>query len=146
MKLVKLYTDGACSGNPGPGGWGCVVKSGHTQTNLSGYGGTPTTNNKMELMAVVEGLVHIQEPSRVQIYSDSTYVVEGINKHIKHWAKKDFKDIKNVILWEFIWRLIQEHKVECYWVKAHNGHYYNEMADKLARDAIPSKSLFNNLG
>ena len=126
MKQVELYTDGACRGNPGPGGWGAIlVYHGH-EKELSG-GERDTTNNRMELMAAIRGLEALKEPCKVTLTSDSVYLIDTITKG---WKKK-----KNVDLWEQLEALLAIHDVEFVWVKGHDGHPYNERCDKLATAA-----------
>ena len=140
MKKIKLYTDGACSGNPGPGGWGAILRYGKHEKELSG-GKERTTNNQMELMAVIKGLAQLKEECEVTIYTDSQYVIDGITKYIHNWKQKGWKTtnkkpVKNKELWEELDIETQKHKILWQWVKGHSGHPENERADKLAVDAI----------
>lgn len=136
--LVDLYTDGACAGNPGPGGWAYILK--HAQSGLAreDHGGDPnTTNNRMELSAVIMGLRALTRPSRVRLHSDSKYVLDGLNSWIKSWKKNGWKTaakqpVKNEDLWRELDALRNEHEVSFHWVKGHAGHPENERADELA--------------
>ena len=137
MKKVEIYTDGACSGNPGAGGWGTIlVYNGH-EKELSG-GEANTTNNRMEMMAVIEGLKALKEPCEVVLTSDSQYVCNAITKgwakswKKNNWIKSDKSQAKNADLWEEMLKLLAVHKVNIVWVRGHNGHPYNERCDKLA--------------
>ena len=136
-KHVYLYTDGACSGNPGPGGYGVVLKYGGAVKELSG-GDPSTTNNRMELMAAIAGLEALKEPCRVTLTSDSRYLVDGIQKgwakswRARGWKKGDGKPALNPDLWERLLNLMDRHQVELVWVKGHAGHPENERCDQLA--------------
>lgn len=139
--IIEIYTDGACSGNPGPGGWGAVMRWNGHEKELSG-GQHETTNNRMEMTAVVKALEALKKPSRVELYTDSTYVKDGLEKWIHGWKKRgwktaDKKPVKNQDLWQELDDLMQKHDVKLHWVKGHNGHPENERADSLARDAVP---------
>ena len=137
MKNVTIYTDGACSGNPGPGGWGAVLKYGAHERELSG-GEAQTTNNRMELTAVIEALRLLKEPCEVELYSDSKYVIDALSKgwvygwQKKGWRKSDNNPALNVDLWERLLPLLKYHEVEFVWVKGHAGHPENERCDRLA--------------
>jgi len=137
MKKILLYTDGACSGNPGPGGWGAVMQFGEHERELSG-GEAHTTNNRMELTAVIKGLLALKEPCEVVVTSDSKYVVDSIEKGWARswkrngWKKADKKPALNADLWEELLRLLDIHKVEFKWIKGHAGHPENERCDELA--------------
>lgn len=137
MKQVEIYTDGACSGNPGPGGWGAVLVYNKKEKEMSG-GEKSTTNNRMELTAVIEALDALKEPCLVTLTTDSKYVCDAINKGWVYswkkngWKKSDKKPALNVDLWEKLLNLLDNHKVIFCWVKGHNGHKYNERCDKLA--------------
>ncbi|MBR2021796.1 MAG: ribonuclease HI [Clostridia bacterium] len=137
MKEVTLYTDGACSGNPGKGGWGAILIYKDYKKEMSG-GEKETTNNKMELTAAIEGLSALKEPCRVKLYSDSKYLIDGITKgwarswRAKNWKKSDGKPALNVELWERILELDEYHEIEYIWVKGHAGNPYNERCDRLA--------------
>ena len=140
---VEIFTDGACSGNPGPGGWGLVLRYNGTEKELSG-GEVETTNNRMELMAAIEGLRALTRPMRIHIYTDSTYVKDGITKWIVNWKRNGWKTaakkpVKNVDLWQALDDALVGHKVEWFWVKGHSGHVENERADALARAGIPGR-------
>ena len=137
MKKVELYTDGACSGNPGAGGWGAILKYGTIEKELCG-GERDTTNNRMELTAAIEGLSALKEPCEVTLYSDSKYLVDGMDKgwakswQKNGWIKKDRKPALNPDLWQKLLDLFETHKVTLVWVKGHAGHPYNERCDALA--------------
>jgi ribonuclease HI len=140
--VVELFTDGACSGNPGPGGWGVLLRWRGNERELSG-GETPTTNNRMELMAAIEGLKALKRPTQVRVWTDSVYVRDGITKWIHGWKRSgwktaDKKPVKNVDLWQALLAATEPHEVEWRWIKGHNGHPENERADALARGAIVS--------
>ena len=137
MKKVDIYTDGACSGNPGPGGWGTIlIYNGH-EKEMSG-GEAETTNNKMELTAVIKGLTALKEPCEVTVTTDSKYVCDAINQGwlskwvTNNWRKADKKPVLNVDLWEQLLPLLNKHNVKFVWVKGHNDHPQNERCDKLA--------------
>ena len=139
LPLVEIATDGACKGNPGPGGWGVLLRMGATEKELSG--GEPlTTNNRMELMAAIEGLGALKRPCRVALSTDSRYVMDGLTKWIFGWQKNgwktaDRKPVKNADLWQALLAAAKPHRVEWKWVKGHAGHPDNERADRLASDA-----------
>jgi ribonuclease HI len=134
---VEIYTDGACSGNPGPGGWGALLRYGKHEKELSG-GEAETTNNRMELMAAIKALEALKKPSTVKLYTDSTYVKDGITEWIHGWKAKNWPNrIKNKDLWIRLDSLNNQHKIEWLWVKGHAGHPENERADSLAVSAIP---------
>ena len=140
---VEIFTDGACSGNPGPGGWGLVLRYNGTEKELSG-GEVETTNNRMELTAAIEGLRALTRPMRIHIHTDSTYVKDGITKWIVNWKRNGWKTaakkpVKNVDLWQALDDALVGHKVEWFWVKGHSGHVENERADALARAGIPGR-------
>lgn len=137
MKHVDVFTDGACHGNPGPGGWGAILRYGSVQKEL--YGGwIDTTNNKMELTAVIQALYALREPCDVTLTTDSRYVVDGINRgwakkwKESGWRKSDRKPVQNVELWDALLRLLEVHQVHFAWVKGHAGHPENERCDELA--------------
>ena len=142
--LVSLYTDGACSGNPGPGGWACILISGSHKRKLSGYNAN-TTNNKMELTAVIRGLECLTKPVSVLIITDSQYVknafTEGWLKNWQNngWKTKSGSPVKNQELWQLLQGLSRKHNLTWEWVKGHSGHGYNEECDSLARAAIKNK-------
>ena len=130
--VVDIFTDGACSGNPGPGGWGVVMRWNGEEKEI--YGGeADSTNNRMELMAAIRGLESLKRGMRVRIYTDSTYVKDGITKWIHGWKTAAKKPVKNQDLWQMLDTAISEHNVEWHWVKGHAGHPENDRADELAR-------------
>ena len=140
MKQVIIYTDGACRGNPGPGGWGVLIKFDSAEKEIFG-GQTDTTNNQMELSAAIEGLAILKEPCSVELFTDSKYVMDGITQWIQNWKKNNWrtaakKDVKNKELWQKLDSLSKLHKVEWKWVRGHTGHFGNEKADQLANKAI----------
>lgn len=138
MNTVKIYTDGACSGNPGPGGWGALLIYGDHEKELSG-GEAETTNNRMELMAAIEALEHLKRGCHIILYTDSTYVQQGITSWIHGWKAKGWPSrIKNKDLWQRLDSAVQRHEIEWKWVKGHAGDEGNERADALAVSAIPS--------
>ncbi|GJG95827.1 ribonuclease HI [Cupriavidus pauculus] len=142
MQEVTIYSDGACKGNPGPGGWGAVLVSAGHEKELFG-GENPTTNNRMELMAVIEALRALKRPCVINIYTDSQYVQKGISEWIHGWKKRgwqtaDKKPVKNADLWQILDELRQPHTVEWHWVRGHNGHPGNERADRLANRGVES--------
>jgi len=137
--LVELFTDGACKGNPGPGGWGAVIRFGAHEKEMSG-GEKLTTNNRMEMMAAIQGLNALTRPCRVVVSTDSKYVMDGITKWVHGWRRKnwrtaDNKPVKNVELWQALVEAATPHEIEWRWVKGHAGHPENERADRLASDA-----------
>lgn len=135
--IVDIYTDGACSGNPGPGGWGVLLRWRGSEREM--FGGAPeTTNNRMELMAAIEALETLKRPMKVRLHTDSTYVKDGITQWIHNWKKKGWKTanrkpVKNVDLWQRLDEAIAGHEIEWHWVRGHAGHPENERADELAR-------------
>ena len=137
MKTVTLYTDGACSGNPGPGGWGAILEYQGTEKELSG-GEAETTNNRMELTAVIEGLAALKEPCIVELYSDSKYVIDGLSKgwavswRKNGWKKADKKPALNPDLWEKLLNLVEKHQLHYHWVKGHADNPKNNRCDELA--------------
>jgi ribonuclease HI len=144
-KVIDIFTDGACSGNPGPGGWGALLRYGEVEKELSG-GETQTTNNRMEMMAAIAALEALKRPSTVRLYTDSQYVKKGITEWVPQWKKRgwrtaDKKPVKNSDLWQRLEKAEEPHKVEWLWVKGHNGHVENERVDLLARLAIPAKAV-----
>ena len=140
MKCVEIFTDGACRGNPGPGGWGALLRYGDKERSL--WGGEPeTTNNRMELMAVIQGLSALQRSCEVKLTSDSTYVLKGIQEWMPNWKKKGWKTaakkpVKNADLWMQLDELVVLHSIDWQWVKGHSGHRENEIADQLANRGI----------
>ncbi|PWC48715.1 ribonuclease HI [Azospirillum sp. TSA6c] len=139
-KTVDIFTDGACSGNPGPGGWGAILRYGEVEKEL--YGGEPaTTNNRMELMAAIMALEALKKPVTVRLFTDSEYVKNGITKWIHGWKAKgwmtaDRKPVKNVDLWQRLEEAKRQHEIEFHWVRGHAGHPENERADELARRGV----------
>ena len=137
LKNVEIFTDGACKGNPGPGGWGTILRFGEHEKELSG-GEASTTNNRMELIAAIEGLKALKEPCNVTLTSDSQYVCNGINKgwaanwKKNNWIKSDKSKAKNPELWDELLSLLDKHNVKIIWVRGHNGHPENERCDRLA--------------
>ena len=137
---VVIHTDGACSGNPGPGGWGVILQSGHHRKELKG-GEQLTTNNRMELMAAISGLEGLKRPCRVILHTDSRYVLDGASKWIKSWKKNgwrtaDKKSVRNIELWQRLEQAAERHQIRWHWVKGHHGHDDNERADELAREGM----------
>ena len=141
MKKVVIFTDGACSGNPGPGGWGAILRYNQNEKELSG-GEISTTNNRMELMAAISALEALTKPVQVSLYTDSIYLKDGITKWIHTWKAREWKTaskkpVKNKDLWIRLEAAMKVHEIEWRWIKGHAGHVENERADQLARDAIP---------
>lgn len=139
LPLVEIATDGACKGNPGPGGWGAVLRFGKVERDMSG-GEAETTNNRMELTAAIEALRALKRPCRVKLSTDSRYVMDGLTKWIHGWRRNgwktaDRKPVKNADLWQALIEASSPHRVEWEWVKGHAGHPDNERADKLASEA-----------
>ncbi|WP_419913596.1 ribonuclease HI [Hoeflea sp.] len=140
MKHVEIFTDGACSGNPGPGGWGAILRYGKIEKELSG-GTADTTNNRMELTAAIEALNALKERCRVDLYTDSSYVKDGIGGWIEGWKRNGWKTaskkpVKNADLWQALEEARNRHEVTWHWIKGHAGHPENERADELARMAM----------
>jgi len=140
-ETVSIFIDGACSGNPGPGGWGAIIKTGEGVTELSG-GDPNTTNNRMELTAAIEALKTLKGFTPAVVTTDSTYVRDGLTQWLPRWRKNNWKTssnkpVKNIDLWMTLNRLCRKHSVEWKWVKGHSGHPENERCDQLAREAIP---------
>lgn len=137
MKHIEIYTDGACSGNPGPGGWGAILRFNGKEKELSG-GEATSTNNRMELMAAISALNALKEPCAVDLYTDSSYVRDGIGKWMLNWKRNgwktaDKKPVKNAELWQLLDEARKPHQVTWHWIKGHAGHPENERADELAR-------------
>lgn len=139
-KTVDIFTDGACSGNPGPGGWGALMRCEGTEKEL--YGGEVlTTNNRMEMLAAIMAVDDLKGPTHVRIHTDSTYLKDGITKWITNWKRNGWrtaakKPVKNADLWQRLEEVLKGHKVEWHWVKGHSGHVENERADELARTGM----------
>ena len=138
---VEIFTDGACSGNPGPGGWGAILRSGAHEKEISG-GDHATTNNRMELMAAIQALTSLKTKSDVTVHTDSRYVMDGVTQWIKRWKANgwktsDKKPVKNEDLWRALEDAASRHEVKWRWVKGHSDHVENARADALARGAIP---------
>jgi ribonuclease HI len=143
--VVEIFTDGACSGNPGPGGWGAVLRYNAHERELKGFA-NPTTNNRMEMMAAIAALEALKRPSRVHIHTDSQYLRDGITRYIHAWKTRDWKTadkkpVKNIDLWQRLDAAAKLHRVEWFWVKGHSGHVENERADALARSGIEEARL-----
>ena len=143
MSRVIIFTDGACSGNPGPGGWGALLRYGDIEKELSG-GELETTNNRMEMMAAIKALESLKRPIQVELYTDSVYVRDGITKWIQGWKARGWKTankkpVKNVDLWQRLEHAMGSHCIDWHWVKGHAGYADNELVDELARNAIPRK-------
>ena len=139
MKQVEIFTDGACKGNPGPGGWGALLRMGKNEKELSGSE-ADTTNNRMEMTAIIRALNALIEPCRVDLYSDSKYVLDGMTKWIDGWQKRGWKTaskkpVRNEDLWHELIEAAKHHEINWHWVKGHNGHVENERVDTLASDA-----------
>ncbi|MBF0218592.1 MAG: ribonuclease HI [Gammaproteobacteria bacterium] len=140
MQHVEIFTDGACRGNPGPGGWGVILKMGDNRRELFG-GEATTTNNRMELTAAIQGLAQLKRPCQVTLTTDSRYVMDGITKWLAGWKRNGWKTaakqpVKNIDLWQQLETLCQQHLVNWQWVKGHTGHDENECADRLANQGI----------
>lgn len=148
-EVVEIYSDGACRGNPGPGGWGALLRltGGSRSAEKEIWGGeASTTNNRMELTAVIRALEALKRPSRVRLYTDSLYVQKGISSWIHDWKRRgwrtaDKKPVKNVDLWQHLDELASRHEVEWHWVRGHAGHPENERADALANKGIPNQEV-----
>lgn len=144
---ITIYTDGACKGNPGPGGWGVVLRSGEHEKHL--HGGAPdTTNNRMEISAVIHALKALKQPSVVDLYTDSQYVQKGVSEWLAGWKARgwrtaDKSPVKNVDLWQELDALLPQHEIAWHWVRGHNGHPGNELADQLANQGVEA-FLSNN--
>lgn len=133
MKKITLFSDGSALGNPGPGGYGVILRYGDKERIISG-GEEHTTNNRMELLGVIEGLRALKEPCDVTIISDSSYVIKGINEWLEGWIKRNFAKVKNPDLWKEYIRVAAPHRINGVWVRGHNGHPENERCDLIARD------------
>jgi ribonuclease HI len=144
MKQVEIFTDGACKGNPGPGGWGALLRMGSHEKEMSGSE-SDTTNNRMEMVAVIRALNALTEPCAVSLYSDSKYVIDGITKWVHGWQKRGWvnaskKPVRNADLWHDLIEAVRRHQIEWHWVKGHDGHVENERVDRLASDAAQAVS------
>ena len=143
MPILEIYTDGACSGNPGAGGWGAILRYGGIEKELSGAV-AETTNNRMELTAVIEALKALRRDCEIVIHTDSRYVMDGVQEWLPNWKKNNWRTsnkksaVKNIDLWQELDQLLSKHKIRWIWVKGHNGHPENERVVKLARDAVKS--------
>lgn len=144
MKQITLYSDGSSLGNPGPGGYGGILDYKGTLKEFSG-GEDNTTNNRMELKGVIEGLKLLKEPCKVEVVSDSSYVVNAINEWLTNWIKKDFKKVKNIDLWKEYIEVSKKHVIHGTWVRGHNGHPQNERCDILAKEEAQKIQELNNL-
>lgn len=138
--MIEAFTDGACRGNPGPGGWGVLLRFNDHEKRLCG-GEKETTNNRMELMAVIQALESLNRDCKVKLTSDSQYVLKGINEWMENWKKRGWKTaakkpVKNVDLWQRLDKAQEDHNIEWVWVKGHSGHIENEIADELANQGI----------
>ena len=133
MKKIEIFTDGSSLGNPGSGGWCAILRYGENEKILKGSQKI-ATNNQMELKAVLEALKVLNQPCEIILFSDSSYVVNAINKWLSNWIKKDFKNVKNLELWQEFIELSKIHHIQAVWVKAHNGHTENEICDKIAKE------------
>jgi ribonuclease HI len=145
QSVVDIFADGACKGNPGPGGWGAILRKGGREKEMFG-GEAQTTNNRMELTAVIEALASLKPGAKARVYTDSQYVQKGISEWIHSWKRRgwltaDRKPVKNVDLWRKLDDVARAHRVEWHWVKGHAGHPENERADALANRGIPQESL-----
>ena len=139
MNRIEIFTDGACKGNPGPGGWGAILRRGGTEKEMSGSA-AETTNNRMEMTAVIEALNALKRPCEVDLYTDSRYVVDGITRWIFGWQRNGWKNaakkpVANADLWQAMMAAAKPHRIEWHWVKGHDGHPENERADQLASEA-----------
>lgn len=134
MKIVEIYTDGSCLDNPGFGGWAFILNyQGHEKTGFGAQANT--TNNQMELRAIIQALKALKEPCEILLFTDSNLMVQSINEWLENWVKKDFKGKKNVPLWKEYLEVAKPHKIKAFWVKAHNNHPQNERCDEMARNA-----------
>lgn len=141
MKKVVIYTDGACSGNPGPGGWGALLMYNGHEKELSGSDAA-TTNNRMELMAAIMALQSLKQPCDIELHTDSQYVMKGITEWLTGWKRNgwktaDKKPVKNADLWQELEKAASTHRIQWKWVRGHNGDVHNERVDQLAREAVP---------
>lgn len=141
MKKIEIFTDGACSGNPGPGGWGVLLRYNNHEKKLKG-GERETTNNRMELTAAIKAIQAVKQTCTIELTTDSQYVRKGITEWIAKWKRNDWKNsskktVKNLDLWQQLDQEVQSHKINWHWVKGHSGHRENEIVDELAREGIP---------
>jgi ribonuclease HI len=148
-KYIEIFTDGACSGNPGPGGWGAVLRYNKHEKDLKG-GATLTTNNRMEMTAAIEALNSLREPCKVDLHTDSIYLRDGMSKWIHGWKRNGWKTankkpVKNEDLWRALDEALGHHEVSWHWVKGHAGHAENERADALAREGLKDHAASNNV-
>ena len=145
MKKIEIFTDGSSLGNPGPGGWCAILRYKGYEKILRG-GEKFTTNNRMELLSVIEALKALKEPCEINLYSDSEYVLNAISKWLKNWIEKDFKKVKNEDLWREFIEVSKNHKINTIWIKGHSGHKENEICDKIAKEeALKVKSGEKNV-
>jgi ribonuclease HI len=142
MKKIEIFTDGSCLGNPGAGGWCAILRYGKHEKILSGNEKN-TTNNRMELTAVIKALEVLKQPCEIELYSDSTYVLKGLNEWLDNWIKRDFKKVKNVDLWKQYIEDSKSHKIHINWVKGHSGHTENEICDKIAKEEAETLNVNN---
>jgi len=140
MKQIDIFTDGSSLGNPGPGGWCAILKYKNHKKIIQG-GENFTTNNKMELIAVIEALKLLKEPCIVNLYADSTYVLKGIEEWLDNWVKKNFKNVKNKELWQELYQLKHKHIIKTNWIKGHSGHTENEICDKIAKEEAKKRKI-----
>ncbi len=133
MKKIEIFTDGSSLGNPGAGGWCAILRYKNNEKIISG-GEENTTNNRMELKAVIEALKALKEPCDIELFADSQYVLKGINEWLENWVRKNFKNVKNIDLWQEFLLLSKNHKININWVKGHSGHKENEICDKIAKN------------
>ena len=143
MKHIEIFTDGSSLGNPGPGGWCAILRYKDKEKIISGREDF-TTNNKMELKAVIEALRLLKEPCIVNLYSDSTYVLKGISEWLENWKKREFKNVKNRELWKEFIEVSKPHIIKVNWIKGHSGHKENEICDKIAREEALNKRTTND--
>jgi ribonuclease HI len=143
MKQIDIFTDGSSLGNPGPGGWCAILRYKNHEKIISG-GENFTTNNKMELKAVIEALKLLKEPCIINLYSDSTYVLKGIEEWLENWVAKNFKNVKNKEMWQELYRLKQTHIINTNWIKGHSGHKENEICDKIAKEEAEKRKMNAN--
>lgn len=139
-KYIEIFTDGACSGNPGPGGWCAILKYNNHEKIISGFD-KDATNNKMELTAIIKALEIIKRKSRIKVYSDSQYLIKGITEWLPKWIKNNWKnskkeEVQNKVLWQKLYLLSQKHEIEWIWIKGHEGHPENEKCDLIAKKII----------